>query len=138
MYACRPHVRLKLTVRVVLACATHPLQYVSSMASRRGPSQAKEDSAIIAARMASEKARLQAAAEANRNNIAQQKREREEAEAAKAAADAAAREARKGARMPTPPPPRSKPSPKAPTYSAVEATPRSRTSTPPKRTTVDP
>ena len=96
------------------------------MASRRGPSQAKEDSAIIAARMASERARLQAAAEANRNNIAQQKREREEAEVAKAAADTAAKAARKGARIPTPPP-RAKPSPKAPMYSAVEATPRSRT-----------
>jgi hypothetical protein len=37
--------------------------------------------------MASERARLQAAADANRKKIAQQKREREEAEAAKVAAD---------------------------------------------------
>ena len=58
----------------------------SSMASRRGPSQAKEDTAIVVARLASERARLQAVAEANRKKIAQQKRDREEAETAKAVA----------------------------------------------------
>ena len=50
------------------------------MASRRGPSQAKEDTAIVAARLARERARLQAVAETNRVKAAQQKREREEAE----------------------------------------------------------
>ena len=42
-----------------------------------------QDSAIVAARLASERARLQAVAEANRKKIAQQKRDREEAETAK-------------------------------------------------------
>jgi hypothetical protein len=107
------------------------------MASRRGPSQAKEDAATIQARIASQSARLQAVADANRKNIAQQNREREEAEAAKAAAVAAAKAARNSARTPTPPPPFKSPQ-KAPTYSAMGATPRSRTSTPPKRTTIDP
>jgi hypothetical protein len=102
---------------------------VNSMASRRGPSQAKEDSAIIAARLASERARLQAVAEANRKKIAQQKREREEAETAKAVA-ASSKEARKGAKSSTPPPPPIKPIPKAPTYSSVESAPRGRASTP--------
>ena len=71
------------------------LSLENSMASRRGTSQAKEDEAIIRARIASERARLQAVADANRKKIAQAKREREEAEAAKVVADAAAKAARR-------------------------------------------
>ena len=40
------------------------------MASRRGPSQAKEDEQIIRERLAKERARLQAVAERNREHIA--------------------------------------------------------------------
>ena len=73
------------------------------MASRRGPSQAKEDDMIIRERLANERARLQAVAEQHRQRIAQAKREREEA--AKVAGVASAKVARTGARTPTPPPP---------------------------------
>jgi hypothetical protein len=72
----------------------------------------------------------------NRQRIAQAKREREEAEAAKAAGDTSAKAARTSANTPTPPPPLKSP-PKAPTYLSMGAIPRSRTSTPPNRTTVE-
>ena len=78
------------------------------MASRRGPSQAKEDDHIIRERLANERARLQAVAERNREIIAKAKREREEA--AKAAGAASAKAARTGAKKPTlQPPPKAVP-----------------------------
>ena len=73
----------------------------SSMASRRGPSQAKEDEHIIRERLAKQRARLQAVAVRNRERIAKEKREREEA----AQVAGPAKAARAGARTPTPPPP---------------------------------
>ena len=59
------------------------------MASRRGPSQAKEDEHIMRARQAAARSELQARAERNRARIAEQKREREEAAQAAGAAKAA-------------------------------------------------
>ena len=81
----------------LLGCSIHlPDPPESSMASRRGPSQEKEDEQIIRERLAKERARLQVVAERNREPIAKEKREREEA----AQVAGVAKAARTGAKTP--------------------------------------
>ena len=99
------------------------------MASRRGPSQAREYEQIMRARQAEELVAIQAKVERNHAIIAAQKRMREEA----AQVAEAAKAARKSAKIPTPPPTRRAPvTPKEPSYLSRDVTPHpsDRTATP--------
>ena len=82
MYAYRSHARLKQTALVAPAvtCTIAPVSRSSLLKAAwlavAVPAKGKEDDMIIRERLAKERARLQAAAEQNRQLIAQAKRER--------------------------------------------------------------